>query len=206
MSKSILVVDDHPIVLYGLKFLFEGDESFTVCGEAGDVSQARELAAARQPDFIILDLVLGGRDGLELLRELRALSPASRILVYSSQNELFFGRKCAAAGAWGYLSKSEGLPAVARALAMVAEGVPYFEHGETGATPDLPPIEQLSARELQVLRMIGEGSSSRAMSEALGLSIKTIGTYRERIKAKLMLANVRDLDDLARDYAEGRLA
>lgn len=210
MSKTILIIDDHPVVLFGLKFLFQDDGRFSVSGEAGDAGLARSLAGQLQPDFIILDLVLGGRDGLELLKELSVLAPAARVLVYSSQNERYFARTCQAAGAWGYVPKSQGLPIVAEAIAAIAAGKPYFagspEADDDGAVQmlTLPALDQLSARELQVLRLIGQGVSTREISAALELSIKTVGTYRERIKTKLMLENVRDLDTLARDYVGGR--
>lgn len=214
MAKSLLIVDDHPVVLFGLRFLLQDDRRFEIAAEASDADHARSLAERHQPDFTILDLVLGGVDGHRLIRDLMLAAPATRILIYSSQNERLFARKCASAGAWGYVSKSSGLPVVAKALSAIASGRRYFssqECGEPGGEPMLPTtapvpgLERLSDRELQVLRMIGQGESSRGIAKTLGLSVKTIGTFRERIKFKLELENVRDLCETGRDFVTEKL-
>ena len=210
MTKSILIVDDHPVVLFGLRFLFEDRRDLAICGEAGDAVLARRMAEVLQPDFVVLDLVLGGRDGLELLREVAEVAPRSRVLVYSSQSAQVLARKCRGVGAWGYVSKTEGLPLVAKAIDSIRSGIPFFP----GLDPPDPSrqglemqalIAQLSIRETQVLRMLGDRLSTQQISQALGVSVSTIGTYRERIKTKLALSSVRDLDDAARDYVADRL-
>ncbi|TKT69886.1 response regulator transcription factor [Aquamicrobium sp. LC103] len=214
LPGRVLIVDDHPVVLYGLRFLFEQDARYIICGEAADSLSAREQAEMLQPDFVILDLVLGGRDGIELLQDLTAIVPSARILVYSSQNEWRFARRTIQAGAKGYVAKSEGLAVVGRALDVIAAGETFISEAvrqrlvdafETNVVdPRQTSIDQLSNRELQVLRMIGEGSSSRDIANALKLSIKTVGTYCERIKVKLQLESLRDLEELARDHVLGR--
>lgn len=214
LPGRVLIVDDHPVVLYGLRFLFEHDTRFTICGEASDSISAREQAERLQPEFVILDLVLGGRDGIELLQDLTAIAPSACILVYSSQNEWRFARRTIQAGAKGYVAKSEGLTVVARALDVIAAGDIFLSDAvrqrlvgafETDIVdPRTTSIDQLSNRELQVLRMIGEGGSSRDIADALDLSIKTVGTYCERIKVKLQLESLRDLEELARDHVLGR--
>lgn len=211
----ILIVDDHPVVLYGLRFLFEQNERFTICGEAADSVSARKQAEALQPDYVILDLVLGGRDGIELLQDLTIIAPATRVLVYSSQNEWCFARRTIRAGAKGYVAKSEGLTVVADALDIIAGGGTFLSDTlrqrladifETDSVDPRPTLDQLSNRELQVLRMLGEGSSNRDIAEALSLSVKTVGTYCERIKVKLQLTGFRDLEETARDHVQGRLS
>lgn len=214
MSNRILLVDDHPVVLFGLRFLLEQNPRFAICGEVADGVSARAQVAALQPEYIILDLVLGGRDGIELIEDLLEIVPTTRILVYSSQNEWRFARRSIKAGARGYVAKSEGLPVVARALDVVAEGGIFISDAvrlrmlDTFATDIMGSgqegIDQLSNREIQVLRMIGEGHSSRNIAEELGISIKTVGTYCERIKVKLRLDSFRDLEVLARDHVLGR--
>lgn len=210
MARSLLIVDDHPVVLFGMRFLFQGRKDVSICGEARDAVSARELAERFQPDFVVLDLVLGGRDGLELLRELTSVSPLSRTLIYSSQSERVMARKCRNAGAWGYVSKTEGLPVIAKAITEIATGSRYFpgiQDLARHASDDTNkvPVERLSTRELQVLRMIGEGMSTQEMSRMLEVSAKTVGTYRERIKVKLSLSDSRSLNDVAGAYVGGRI-
>lgn len=210
----VLIVDDHPVVLYGLRFLLDQTPKFSVCGEAADSASALTQACALQPDFLILDLVLGGRDGIELLQDLIGIVPTARILIYSSQNEWRYARWTIQAGARGYVAKSEGLKIVARALDVIAAGGIFVSDAvrgrllETFATDvtdvEDSTIQQLSNRELQILRLIGDGNSPREVAAALGLSVKTVGTYCERVKVKLQLSNLRELEAFARDHVAGR--
>lgn len=206
----LLIIDDHPVVLFGLRLLFSDYPGVEIQGEAQDVAAARQLTEAHRPDFIILDLVLGGRDGIELISELLRLHPAARIIVYSSQDERHFARRALQAGARGYVAKSESLSVVATAVNAVAAGEIYVSaavqqmllhdvarHASAAASP----YDGLSNRELQVLRMIGAGFSSQDIAAELNLSIKTIGTYRERIKVKLGLDHARALEQLAASFA-----
>lgn len=212
--RSILIVDDHPVVIYGLRLLLEPSPHFAVCGEARDADTARERALALQPDYIILDLVLGGRDGILLMKDLLGIASSARVLVYSSQSEWRSVRRTLRAGASGHVAKSEGLPVLVHALETIETGEPFLSPAmrqrmlaEVKAeVPTLAKagLDHLSDREMQVFRMIGEGCSSRAIADSLGVSIKTVGTYCERIKIKFELDSFRDLYDLARDHMAGR--
>jgi len=215
-AERLLIIDDHPVVLFGLRFLFDSDNRFVICGEAADAATARAQVAALRPDYVILDLVLGGRDGIELLRDLLRLVPKTRILVYSNQNEWSFARRTIRAGARGYVAKSEGLGVFAQALSIVASGGIYLgeavrqrmaETVDSGGEANIATrLDLLPDRELQVLRMIGNGKSSRAIAGAHGLSIKAVGTNCARLKFKLELDSLRDLEEPARDHVQGRLA
>ncbi len=210
----VLIVDDHPVVLYGLRFLLDQTPEFSVCGEASDSTSALAQTAALQPDYLILDLVLGGRDGIELLQEIIGVAPAARILIYSSQNEWRFARWTIQAGARGYVAKSEGLNVVAQALDVIAGGGIFVSDAIrqrlldrfSNHLADIQnfTVQQLSNRELQILRMIGDGNAPREVAGALGLSVKTVGTYCDRIKIKLQLSSLRELEAFARDYVAGR--
>ena len=212
--NTVLIVDDHPIVLYGLRFLFDPGSRFQVCAEANDAETARARAAEFQPDFIVLDLVLGGRDGIDLVKDLAAMVPHARILVYSSQSEWRFARRVLQAGARGYVAKSEGLPVVEQAIRVLASGETFIsatlqrrlldDFVGTAGEPEAGDPDQLSDRELQVLRMIGEGLSTGDIGKALEISVKTVSTYRERIKSKLAITSSRALEDLARGYVTAR--
>lgn len=201
---DVLIVDDHPIVRMGLRMLLEDSPIYGICGEADSVALARQLTSELRPDIVVLDLVLGGRDGTELVETLRVLHPGVRMLVYSSQNESIYARRCLRAGASGFVAKSAGLERVREALELIARGEiaiseelqqSLLREYATGATTS--PLDLLSSRELQVLRLLGSGHDSRAIAEHLHLSMKTVGTYRERLKLKLGLDTARKLERYA---------
>jgi DNA-binding NarL/FixJ family response regulator len=214
---SVLVVDDHPVVAAGLRLLLEGDAEFRLVGEAGDVTTARRCARELRPDMIVLDLVLGGRDGLELIEELRAEHPAARVLVYSSQDEMLYARRALRAGARGYVSKATGLEMVRSALATLAAGEVHVseavqrslvrEYADGSRAAREAPLDLLSDRELQVFRLLGAGLGSAQVAAELNVSLKTVSTYRERLKNKLGLDNARELERSAENFVKtGRLA
>lgn len=207
----LLVIDDHPVVLYGLRLLLRGHARFAICAEAATVGEARAQAEALQPDFIIADLVLGGRDGIAMIEDLTTICPA-RIMVYSSHDELVYARHVLKAGAKGYVSKNEGLEAVEAALNIMAGGeiavsaavqaltMRDYVQGERAAEG----LAALSARELQVLDMIGRGHDLQMLARELSLSSKTIGTYRERLKTKLGIDTAQGLQAYAIAHAGAR--
>jgi DNA-binding NarL/FixJ family response regulator len=204
----VLVVDDHPVVCAGLRLLLEDDPAFTVCGEAGDVTLAQRQVAELKPHFVVLDLVLGGRDGAELIEDLLVLEPTVRILVYSSQPEQPWARRAIRAGARGYVGKTCGLDVVRRALEAVAAGEVYlsdaaqrslvndYAAGRVGRSP----LDLLSTRELQVFRLLGTGLGSAAVAAELRVSMRTVGTYRERLKNKLGAQSARELERCAEQF------
>jgi DNA-binding NarL/FixJ family response regulator len=204
-ALTVLIVDDHPIVLAGLRMLLEVDQRFTICAEARNVAEACAAAVEWQPDLVIADLALTGRDdGLELVRELGRIAPDARTLVYSSSDERDYARLALAAGARGYVSKVQGLPYVAEALQTIADGgievssvVREQMDGEAAGSPIPDGLAALSSRERQVLDMIGSGASLAAIAQQLRVSVKTVGTYRDRIKTKLGMDNARMLDRFA---------
>jgi DNA-binding NarL/FixJ family response regulator len=213
---SVLIVDDHPVVAAGLRLLLEGDPDFRLVGEAGDAVTARRRVQELRPDLIVLDLVLGGRDGLELLEEVRELHPAGRVLVYSSQDELLYARRALRARARGYGTNAAGLEVVRTALVAIARGevhvndsvqralVRDYADSAVGARP--APLDLLSDRELQVFRLLGSGLGSADVAAELRVSLKTVSTYRERLKNKLGLENARALERSAETFVKtGRL-
>jgi DNA-binding NarL/FixJ family response regulator len=212
----VFLIDDHPVVRAGLKLLLEGDPQFEVCGEAGEVAAAQQQMGELRPDLVVLDLVLGGRDGTELIEDLLVLEPAARILVYSSQPEQPWARRALRAGARGYVAKTAGLEEVRLALVAIAGGeihvsaavqrslVQDYAGGRSGP-PSL--LEHLSDRELQVFRLLGTGLGSAEVAAELRLGMRTIGTYRERLKNKLGLDSARDLERCAEEFVRtGRFA
>ena len=199
-----LVIDDHPIVRQSLgltlRALFPG----------ADLTEAdsAKAAVARFPEkkwsVILLDLDLPDRSGIDLLRDARALAPASPVLVFSGRNEAEYGRRVLAAGAMGFLSKMSPPALIETAVRRVLAGhkhiSPDLAEQLIGTSPKAAPHEALSDRELEVLRLFAAGLSPTDAAARLNLSIKTVSTYRARILEKLGLRTTADLIRYAVDH------
>lgn len=211
---GVLVIDDHPVVRFGIGQALALDGRFGVCGEAASPLEARRQIMACRPDFVVLDLMLGGRDGIDLLRELSTLAPGARILVYSAQPEATYAPRAFRAGAWGYLMKDAGIERLPDALAALQRGERFasptmrdamFQHAAAGRSAAID-AGGLSDRELQILHLLGRGYGTAAIAAELALSIKTIGTYRERLKDKLGAENAQALEQRAAEFVRtGRI-
>lgn len=198
-THRVFLIDDHPVVRSGLALLVGTMPGYELAGEAGSTAEARTALKAARADLVVFDLMLGGRDGLELLGELQQVCPAARFLVYTMQPERLYARRALRAGAQGYLMKSAGLPAVRDALAALARGERYvspalaqmlIEESLGGARATM---DDLSDRELQVLGLLAAGRELGEIATELSLSVKTVGTYRERLKSKLGVETAREL-------------
>lgn len=205
----VLIVDDHAIVRFGLVQVLEPDLRFEVCGEAATALEARRLVAATRPSLAIFDLVLGGRDGLGLLQEICALDTGLRVLVFSAQPEMVYAPRAFQAGARGYLMKDAGVERVPEALAVLLLGERYaseavqramFQDAAAGRAAAAGSLGALSDRELQVLRLLGVGLGTAEIATELSLSMKTVGTYRERLKVKLGADNALQLEQRAAEF------
>lgn len=199
---TLLIVDDHPAVLKGLRFLLAELDDVEIVGEARDAATARDLTARTRPDMILLDLVLGGRDGIDLVEQLGRLHPPTRIIAVSGQEERHFAHRVLRAGGWGYVSKAEPLDVVLAAITAVRAGDIFVGRDVQQALVRQAVgigaaagsgSDALSDRELQVLRLLGLGRTTREIAEDLRLSHKTVGTYRDRIKVKLGVDRSSDL-------------
>lgn len=198
------------MVRFGLIHLIGDLEGFEVCGEAGNAPAAKESVKQLLPDLIVLDLALGGRDGPELIVELRQIHPPARILVYSALPEQIYAQRVFRAGADGYLSKDKGLDFMPEALAALSKGETYaspevhraFFQQFVGKTAPAAsnPILTLSDRELQILRLLAQGLGSDEIAADLHISPKTVGTHRERLKQKLGVSSARELLRLADEF------
>jgi DNA-binding NarL/FixJ family response regulator len=205
-KSTVLLVDDHAVVRLGLTVLLEEQAQFRVCGEAADVVSARRLTEELQPGYIVLDMMLGGRDGIELIEDLLVLHAPARILVYTSLNELAYARRALRAGARGYVMKSASFEQLTAALLQVAQGELSVSDSVTrtlieqcaGATGTA--LDVLSDRELQIYRLLGGGLDTASIAKELCLSMKTVGTYRERLKNKLGLHSARELERNAESF------
>jgi len=195
--RSVLIVDDHPIVRQGLSQLINAEDDLEVSGNAATVEEALQSLSESYPDVVIVDLSLAHSDGLELIKEIRSETRHLPVLVLSMHDENMYAERLISAGANGYIMKQAAADQLLIALRRVlAGGVYVSEHLgssmiERIAGNDLKrtsnPIERLSNRELQVLNLIGRGKTTREVAENLTLSVKTVESHRQRIKKKLNL-------------------
>lgn len=202
-SVRVLIVDDHPFMRAGLAQTIKDRSGMTVCGEAGNIPEALQLMGQHRPDLAVVDLSLGEESGLDLIKAIKDQWPATRILVSSMHDETLFAERVLRAGALGYVNKGETPEVFVAALERVGSGQVYLSERMTsrmlgrmlGDNPqqDGDPIAKLSNRELEVFELIGNGLVTKQIAARLGLSPKTIETYREHIKAKLNLANASEL-------------
>lgn len=197
-TTRIVLVDDHPMIRERLVELIEREPDLEVCGEAEDRHEALELIAATRPGLAIVDLTLKSSLGIELIKDLQALHPEVKVLVVSMQDEMTYAERCIHAGASGYITKQHASRHVMQAIRSVLGGCLYLSEEVKGhlvsrsigrRAPGGAALEvsMLTDRELQVFELIGKGSSTRHIAELLLLDVKTIETYRARIKEKLRL-------------------
>ena len=202
-KKKILVVEDHPIFRLGISELINQEDDLVVCGDAEDVNQALGEIERHDPDLVVVDISLKKSDGIDLVKELSVHRKGLPVLILSMHDEFLYAERALRAGARGYIMKQEAMDSVVTAIRQVLAGKLYFNDrvkeyiltqlsGGTGS-PDTAPINRLTDRELEVFRLIGKGFSTREIASKLNLSIKTIGTYRERIKEKFGLRNATEL-------------
>ena len=183
-GPSVVVVDDHAVVRAGLRLVLQGD-GVRVLGDAGGLEEARELVGRETPDVLVLDLHLGPVTGLNLLAELPELSPETRTVVLTMQNEAAFVREALAAGARGYVLKDAAFSELLSAIDVVASGGTYVspELGARLAVND--GSAHLSPRELEVLRLIALGFTNGEVAEQLVLSVRTVESHRAHVQDKL---------------------
>jgi two-component system response regulator NreC len=203
---KLLVIDDHPIVRSGVSMLVSNEPDFEVVAEAESPSEALAVVSGSKPeiDLIILDLTMGGNDGLELLRQIRSVTPHTPILVYSMNDELIWGERAVRAGAKGYVAKDEEMSVLLKAMKTVYSGELALSEnlqshliqrlsGGTNPGRIRDGFESLTDREIQVLNLIGTGRTTGEIAKELELSPKTIGAHREHIKTKLGLRSSAEL-------------
>jgi DNA-binding NarL/FixJ family response regulator len=199
----VFVVDDHPIVRQGLALLINQEADLAVCGEAEEMQTALPAIQSMRPDILIVDISLNGPDGLELLKNVRITSPRLPVLILSMHDEAIYAERALRAGANGYIMKQEATERVLVALRRILSGEIYvsdriansmLQHYVRGVNPaEQSSMTELTDRELEVFRLIGDGLGTRQIAEALHLSVKTVESYQAHIKEKLSLRSGREL-------------
>jgi two-component system, NarL family, invasion response regulator UvrY len=191
MTK-LLIVDDHEVVRDGVKSLFDAQPNTIVFGEATTAAEALQLVSEQNWDLVVLDLSLGGRSGLDVVKELKQIRPRLPILILSMHSEEQYARRAFRAGAAGYITKDSSRTELFKAIEKVRRGGRYVSPAlaekllvylETGT--DTPPQETLSDREFEVMSLIASGKTVSEIAELLCLSGKTISTYRARVLEKM---------------------
>ena len=206
----ILIVDEHPMMREGLRTLISREHDLAICGEAETAGQALDAVANLKPDLVLADISLPGRNGIELIKDIRSLQPAVLILVISMHDESLYAERVLRAGARGYIMKQESGPTMIQAIRQVLAGRIYLSgkmsarilENVAGKRAKASPIERLSDREFEVFQLIGRGKSTVQIAEELHLSTKTVEAHRAHVKAKLDLKTMPELISFASRWVE----
>lgn len=208
----LLLVDDHPIVREGLVSVFESTPNFEVCGLVETVRDALTATKTAAPDVVIADMTLAGRNGMELIKDLRVLHPRMPVIIYSMHDESIHAERCLRAGAKGYVMKDAPAQTLLDAIDRVLRGEVYLSEAVTKQVLEkfslgkrvrgTSPPELLSDRELEIFQLIGRGLRTKEIAFELSLSDKTVQTHRERIKEKLNLSDAVSLVRCAVQWME----
>lgn len=207
----VLVVDDHPAMREALGSKISRQPDLEICGEAADMAEALQKVAEAIPDMAVVDLSLKTGSGIDLIKRLKDRYPQVRILVCSMHEESLYAERSLRAGALGYINKDQATGKIIEAIRRVLEGKIYLSEymaekilhrsvgeGKKGMTNS--PVELLADRELEVFRLIGHGVKTAAVAEKLHLSVKTVETYRNRIRQKLDLKDGTELAHFATQW------
>ena len=211
--RSLLLVDDHPMMRAGLALLVNGTQDLVAAGEAGTAADALAWLERQTPSAVILDLSLPDRSGLDLLREVVSRHPRIPVLVVSMHDEQLYAERVLEMGARGYVMKEAGGARLLDAIRVVLKGgtvPPAQTHPAAEPVPPQDrqgtPLEALTQREYEVFRLLGQGRNTRTIAELLKLSPKTVDVHRANIKEKLGLRDVPSLIRQAVRWIEtGRL-
>jgi len=202
VKHKVYILDDHPIVIEGLKKILDGQEDLQIIGSSEDANNALLQIPKLKPDIIILDITLKDRSGVGLIKKLKQSHPEIHVLVYSMHDENVYAERCLRAGAMGYLMKGETAARVLQAVRQVLTGGFFFSANLLGSIVSGggprsgsrgEPGRMLSDRQLEVFEMVGRGFDSHEIAEKLQLSAKTVDAHKANIRQKLGLSSAREL-------------
>lgn len=211
MAK-ILLVDDHPLMRKGLALTLDAETDLRVVGQAEDAETALQMVDELEPDIVVVDISLPGMSGLELIKHLTAVDPDVKTLVVSRHDEVLYAERAIRAGAKGYIMKLVAGDVIVKAVRRILNGGIYVSEeinerllmGMASGRSSLSqsPLDLLSDRELEVFESIGRGLATREIAERLHLSVKTVESYRARIKTKLNLQTASEVMQHAVQWVE----
>ena len=215
-KKRILIVDDHPMMRQGLAQLINNEPDLVVDGEADTAGEALNAISASEPDIVLVDISLPDKNGLELIKDVRAICPGAIVLVVSMHDETLYAERALRAGARGYIMKQEGGKKLMEAIRHVLSGQVYVSEKMAAKILEIfsghrdktggSPVERLSDREFEVFQLVGEGKGTREIAAHLHLSVKTVEVHRANIKQKLNLKSATDLVRYAVRWTEAESA
>jgi DNA-binding NarL/FixJ family response regulator len=197
-KKKVVVADEHPIVRDGLTRLLDDQPDLRVCAEVGDAAEVERALVSHRADAVIMDLVLGDSNGLDVIRQIHQAHPELPILIFSMHDETVFAARAIRCGASGYVTKHESTEVVIEALRQVLSGRMWVSQvvsdrllrslASRNGSPSHAsesPMEVLTDRELEVFGLFGSGLGTKEIATRLGLSAKTVETHRAHLKEKL---------------------
>ena len=204
-STRILLADDHAVVRSGLRMLLDVERDLEVVAEAGDLKSAARKVRAYRPAVLVLDLNMPGEPSLPAIPSLRESVPETQIVVLTMQNDAGFAREALRAGAVGYVLKEAADAELVEAVRMAAEGRTYLDPSlgaRIAAGPSAPtgPLDDLTERELEVLRLIALGHTNTEIAGQLYLSVRTVESHRAHIQQKLRLSTRAELVRYSLDH------
>ncbi len=194
--KTVVIVDDHPMFRIGLKSILARDETYEVVGEAGTAVEALKLAKKQVPDYMIIDISLPDKNGIELTREVLRLLPDCKVLIVSMHTKIFYVTEALRMGALGYLVKESTSETLLKGLNAVSKGRRFVDPslskeiaedlGEAGESNMVDiAYKRLTKREQEIMRLVAEGFTTKEIAERLFISIKTVDNHRANIMNKL---------------------
>ncbi len=202
-KTRVLIVDDHPITRSGLSYLINHQPDMVTCHEAQNAAEALTGVLETRPDLVLTDFTLPDKNGLELIKDIKAVRPELPILVISMHEESLYAERVLRAGARGYITKEEGGERLMRAIRHVLSGAIYVSDKMSArileifsggpATQSRSAVEELSDREFEVFELLGAGLSTQQIAERLRLSMKTVDAHRAKLKSKLKVRTNNEL-------------
>ena len=192
----IVLADDHAVVRSGLRMLLDSEDGIEVVAEASDVESAGRYVRGHHPDVLVLDLNMPGGSSLEAMPVIRSESPETQIVVLTMQQESAFAREALGAGALGYVLKEAADEELVEAVRRAAVGESYLNPrlgARIASEPPPGPPDDLSERQVDVLRLIALGHTNAEIAEQLFLSVRTVETHRSHIQQKLRLSTRAEL-------------
>ncbi len=202
---KLVIADDHAVVRSGLRMLLDAEEGFEVVAEAGDVTNALRYVRAHRPTVLVLDLNMPGESSLQSIPRFLEGSPETRIVVLTMQNDPAFAREALSQGASGYVLKEAADTELVQAVRLAAEGRTYLNPelgARLAAEPPGPPgpPDDLTEREVEVLRLIARGHTNREIGQQLYLSVRTVESHRAHIQQKLRRSSRAELVSYALEH------